>query len=232
MNRGLTLVEVLVVVVIIVVATALLLQGCADIRGGSARRAQCSNNEKNHTLALLNYEAAHKHFPGYKQELAGQDASWGVMLLPYLDRRDLWQQWKQGTPMKRFLRVYVCPSDPPKNMGREDGPSAYAVNTKVCKDGSGLSLDYVAKHDGTATTLLLSENLRTDKAHTWWDTDPLMVGFTDGPMAENVRSNHGSGVLAGFCDGHVAFLRDEIGDDLFKAIVTPDGGEPVDEGNL
>jgi prepilin-type processing-associated H-X9-DG protein len=87
-------------------------------------------------------------------------------------------------------------------------------------------------HDGTATTLLVSENLGIDKAHNWWDTDPLKVGFTVGPMADNVRSNHGSGAIVSYCDGHDAFLRDDIGDDLFKAIVTPDGGEKVDEGKL
>ena len=83
-----------------------------------------------------------------------------------------------------------------------------------------------------ANTLLVSENLRSMKPHTWWDTVPNAVGFSDGPMAYNVQSNHGGGANVVFCDGHGQFLRDDIGDDLFKALVTPDGGEKVDESKF
>ena len=100
----------------------------------------------------------------------------------------------------------ICPSDPPPSEGPEDGWSSYAVNTHVCGDGTGLSLDYIASKDGTSDTLLVAENLRSMKPHTWWDTVPNEVGFTDGPMADNVQSNHGGGVNVGFCDGHVMFL--------------------------
>jgi prepilin-type processing-associated H-X9-DG protein len=231
MHRGLTRVEVLVIVVVVAIGLLLLMPAVKFARE-AARRATCNNHQKQLTLALLSFEAAHKSFPGYKQKLAGQDASWIVMILPYLDRADLWANWKQGTPEKKFLRVMFCPSDPPDNMGPQDGPSAYAVNTLVCKYGKGLSLDYIDRHDGTATSLLLGENLRIDKAHEWWDTDPARVGFTVGPMADNIRSNHGNRAAVSYCDGHTAFLRDDIGDELYKALVTPDGGEKVDEDKL
>jgi prepilin-type processing-associated H-X9-DG protein len=51
-------------------------------------------------------------------------------------------------------------------------------------------------------------------------------------MVENVRSNHPRGANVGFCDGHVPVLRGDIGDDLYNALVTPDGGEKVDESEL
>jgi prepilin-type N-terminal cleavage/methylation domain-containing protein/prepilin-type processing-associated H-X9-DG protein len=231
MSRGLTLVEVLAVVAVIALALLLLLPP-VNVAREAARRANCSQNHKQLGLSLLNYEAGHRQFPGFKQELAGRDVGWVVMILPYQDRAGLWAKWKQGTPEKKFLRVMFCPSDPPPTSGPGDGPCSYAVNTKVCMDGKGFSSDYIGRHDGTATTLLLGENLRVDKAHNWWDTDPVTVGFTVGPMAENVGSNHGGGVVASYCDGHVAFLRYDIGDDVFKALVTPDGGEKVDESEL
>jgi prepilin-type processing-associated H-X9-DG protein len=231
MHRGLTLIEVLVLLFVISVALAALAMGCASARE-SARRATCESNQRQHTLALLQYDNLRRQFPGFRQKLAGQDASWVVMLLPYLDQDDLWQKWKAGTPQKACLMVMVCPSDWPDKASLADGPSAYAVNTKVCMDGKGLSVGYIADKDGTTCTLLISENLRIDKAHTWWDTDPLRVGFTNGPMAANIRSNHGGGAVAGFCDGHVMFLRGDLSDDLFKALVTPDGGEKVDESQL
>jgi prepilin-type processing-associated H-X9-DG protein len=216
---------------VIGVAVAVLLKGIESARE-SARWANCNNHEKQLTLALLNFEAAHKKFPGFKQELAGRDVSWVVMLLPHLDRLDLWKTWEKGEPQKKPLEVMFCPSDPPPSPGPGDGPCAYAVNTKICMDGKGLSLNYVGNHDGTATTLLLGENLRADRAHEWWDTDPGRVGFTVGRMVENVRSNHPRGANVGFCDGHVPVLRGDIGDDLYNALVTPDGGEKVDESEL
>jgi hypothetical protein len=38
--------------------------------------------------------------------------------------------------------------------------------------------------------------------------------------------------VVSWCDGHVSFLRDDIGDDLYSALVTADGGEKVDESEL
>ena len=67
-------------------------------------------------MALLGYESQHQQFPGYRQELAGTDAGWGVMILPYIDRCDLWQDWKQGKVRKALLRLMICPSDPAKDL--------------------------------------------------------------------------------------------------------------------
>jgi prepilin-type processing-associated H-X9-DG protein len=106
------------------------------------------------------------------------------------------------------------------------------VNTRICQDGAGLSLDYIASQDGTGSTLLVAENLRSMKPHTWWDTEPKVVGFTDGPMAFNVQSNHAGGAVVTFCDGHTAFLRDDIEDGVYQALVTPDGGEKVEADKI
>jgi len=228
MKSGFTRIDLLVVTFVAFLAIAILLPGCEQSRGPS-RRAQCTSNEKDLCMALLGYEQKHEQFPGYRQQLAGTDAGWGVMILSYLDRNDLWQDWKQGKVRKALVRLMICPSDLPKTLGPEDGWCSYAVNTRICQDDKGLSLDYIASKDGTTDTLLLSENLRSMKPHTWWDTVPNAVGFTDGTMANNVQSNHGGGAVVTFCDGHAQFLRDDIDDSLFKALVTPDGGEKVDE---
>ena len=193
---------------------------------------QCMNNVKELCYALLGYEQLHHEFPGYRQKLANADAGWGMMILPQIERPDLWSLWNRGMPRKIPIKLMICPSDPPEKSGPEDGWSAYVVNTRICQDGRGLSLDYITSKDGTVDTLLLSENLRSKKRHTWWDTDPNMVGFTDGPMADNVQSNHGGGAVVTFCDGHSQFLRDDIDGSVFKALVTPDGGEKVDESTF
>src|SRR4051812_32567571 len=61
-NRGFTLVELLVVIAIIGILVALLLPAIQAARE-AARRAQCSNNLKNLSLAVLNFESGKKRLP-------------------------------------------------------------------------------------------------------------------------------------------------------------------------
>jgi prepilin-type processing-associated H-X9-DG protein len=167
-----------VVITIISMLMALLLPAVQAARE-AGRRASCMNNQKQLTLATQNYESAHGKFPGFVNYIGtrweygshppvaplevtlqpgpptvigppdANDVSWAVMLFPYIERNDLWQEYRDksnygyttagGPPpttsladlTRPFLELMVCPSDPPVNTGAGQTPTAYVANCGV-----------------------------------------------------------------------------------------------------
>lgn len=98
-SRGFTLVELLVVIAIIGILVGLLLPAVQAARE-AARRMQCSNNVKQLSLALLNYESAHRRFPpgalhaSTPRSNGGSGFSFGPsfygMILPFMEQTSLY----------------------------------------------------------------------------------------------------------------------------------------------
>ncbi len=119
-RRGMSLIEVVVVLAILALLMALLLPAIASTRE-AARRMQCGNNLRQLGLASANYESSHRVLPpgvirGY---------SWLVMLLPHVDRDDLYRRFDFSKTQYDFfgpgkldplqqvdVSVFLCPSDP------------------------------------------------------------------------------------------------------------------------
>lgn len=149
LRTGFTLVELLVVITIIGMLVALLLPAVQNARE-AGRRATCINNLKNITLATQNFESSKQRFPGWREHLGiptigqsqGQQvkASWAFMILPQLDRNDLYRAYTKKAPEdnsdlfylgnppipSESLEIFSCPSDPPEQAGGT--PISYAVN--------------------------------------------------------------------------------------------------------
>lgn len=96
--KGFTLVELLVVIAIIGILVALLLPAIQAARE-AARRAQCQNNLKQITLALLNYHDSAKEFPrgaytaDNKSDFADEDGlGWATKILPQLEEQAVYDQ--------------------------------------------------------------------------------------------------------------------------------------------
>src|SRR5690349_5751837 len=90
-----TLVELLVVIAIIGILVGLLLPAVQAARE-AARRMQCSNNLKQLSLSMLNYESTHKKFP-FGNRPGGYNGGWGtsfyVRILPFVEQGAMADMW-------------------------------------------------------------------------------------------------------------------------------------------
>lgn len=133
---GFTLVELLVVIAIIAMLVSLLLPAVQQARE-AARRIACSNNARQLSLALINYESAKGRFPppGYAGinrtpsisfgdfvPNFGRQISWIVLTLPFMEEQALYDQFdvktsifeQENNPGAAQPESLLCPSDSAK----------------------------------------------------------------------------------------------------------------------
>ncbi len=119
-HRAFTLIELLVVIAIISILMGMLLPAVQKAREAAARIA-CANNLKQLGLAMHMYHNDHERLP--PSRLGPTQATWAVLILPYLEQDNLYRTWDfrpdglRGiyvlqSPMARqtSVKVYFCPS--------------------------------------------------------------------------------------------------------------------------
>jgi prepilin-type N-terminal cleavage/methylation domain-containing protein/prepilin-type processing-associated H-X9-DG protein len=142
-SDGFTLIELLVVVAIIGILIALLLPAVQQARE-SGRRITCINNLKQLSLAVQSYTDTYRILPASGlvesktlevnessggvsrvtrypvfDQLSGRMFSWAVLLLPYLEEHNLFDQFnfsatvleQRHEPQQQPVTTYLCPSD-------------------------------------------------------------------------------------------------------------------------
>jgi hypothetical protein len=199
----------------------------------AAKRTQSVLNLKQIGIAMHNYHDVHKTFPpAAKCDPNGKPLlSWRVLILPYLDQQSLFQQFHLDEPwdsphnkalIGKMPAVYRSPLSKLADRTRTNyllpvGPAAAFAGPKC--------IQFKEVRDGTSNTVM---TLEADDSHAVVWTKPDDLSFDPKDPLKGLGGLMEDGFHAGIMDGSVRYVSKTISPDLFKALVTPDGGEPID----
>ncbi len=204
-RRGFTLVELLVVIAIIGVLVGLLLPAVQSARE-AARRMQCSNNLKQITLAMHNYESSHRKLPTNYTNGTSTAGNFSVFaqMAPFYEQGNMLDMIHFDRP----LHVGCCPG---QLVAPHDTAAATAIPTLTCPSeandptffvtslsGSGPTQAYAgtnyAMNTGTGVGTLYDTRLPTDGV-SWINANVGFEAILDGLSNTAAFSEHLLGQL-------------------------------------
>jgi prepilin-type processing-associated H-X9-DG protein len=214
------------------VAVALLLPAVQAARE-AARRTQCSNNLKQMGLAFFNFHDAKNQFPGNIVSKQGKPLlSWRVAILPYIEQQSLYNKFKLDEPwdspnnkplLKEMPTVFACPSRSSPEPGMTHYQGWAGPKTLFADPRQPTSVRTII--DGTSFTIAVTE---AKTAVPWTKPDDLPFDPKSNVPLLGAGSVHPGGFNVLFCDGSVRFLKSTIDPATLKALITTNGGEPID----
>ena len=205
----------------------------------SPRRASCQNNLHNIALALLQYQDVNGSFPpAYIADDQGKPMhSWRVLLLPYLDQRNLYKQYRFDEPWDGpnnrplhdvILKIYSCPSQP-ASQPRTATSYVVVVGSKTMWPGEE-AIKIADVKDGASNTIMVVE-VHSSGIH-WMEPNDFRVDQMSAAVSpargQGISSGHEHGANVAFADGSVRFLTDKTSPAMLRAALTRSGGEKID----
>lgn len=219
---------------IIGILVALLLPAVQAARE-AARRTQSQNNLKMLNFALLNYEATHGKFPAHASynEDGKPLLSWRVHMLPYLEQRALYEQFRLDEPWDSEHNKKLIPLMPPifaapsSTLDPSEGKTNYVapIGEGFVFDGTQHTTTLREIRDGSSNTVWLLE--ADDEAAVTW-TKPEDLKFDEEDPLKGLFELRNGQALVGFVDGSVRTIGISIDFEMLKALFTKAGGEVVD----
>ncbi len=198
----------------------------------SIGEAQSQNNLKQLALAAFNHESLNGAFPGaYSVNKDGKPLlSWRVHMLPFLEQKDLYDQFNLNEPwdsahnkplIGKMPQIFATPDGPPASSGK----TCYVVprgEQTIFPGDKGTPLRDI--RDGTSNTVLLLE-VDADQAVIWSKPDDWQ--FDDKKPLAGLGRLRGGHFLTAFADGSVRQLPLGLNPDSAKGMFTRDGGEVI-----
>jgi len=182
-KKGFTLIELLVVIAIIAILIALLLPAVQAARE-AARRTECKNHMKQLALACHNYHDTNFIFPcGW---MAENQASWGMLLLPYMEFRPIYDLVNFNVLMSDAtgqapnrnldqialpLNLFKCPSSGDVNL---------SSNNRCAGGGSTVSLFGAAGDMADSSVTRAVSNYLANSGMPNLAATPPLPGLSDG----------------------------------------------------
>lgn len=217
MRKAFTLIELLIVIFLIGLLIALVTPALMIVRR-SARQATCMNHHHELMTGMAMFEQAKNRYPGWREEIGPPGktklVSWSFLLLPQVDRKDLYQEYGPGGPRAgqepiEHVDLFVCPDDfglastaPTSlavNCGVQDAPDTferwdYTANgifhdLRIPKGGQGKALTQFRKSDladGQAT-IVMTDRTEVNKWTDWQVEKRLAIWWRNSldPPAES-----------------------------------------------
>lgn len=201
-------------------------QGVAKSQEAAARMRSV-NNLKQLALAMHNYYAVNKQLPA--AAVVGPDGktvhSWRVAILPYLDQKKLYDEYKLDEPWDSDNNRKVLAQIPKvfkadENMAGEASSYYALTGPDTMFPAKGTRFQDVT--DGTSNTILLVEA----KRDTPW-TKPDDIPYDPKKPLPKLGGFFEQGFDAAYADGSVHFIASAIEEKLLRALITKAGGEVI-----
>jgi prepilin-type N-terminal cleavage/methylation domain-containing protein/prepilin-type processing-associated H-X9-DG protein len=188
-----------------------------------------------------------------------QSGSWAYAILPYIEEQNMYvnRTWTVAEGLyvcpSRRQAVALAPADDEHGTyqggGWTWGKTDYAANARIVPNRPARLWGIEDITDGASNTILIGEKALDSNNYssgTWYWDEPFFLGGSDSTSRkgtglmrdtpgsalaarENWGSPHPSGANFLFADGAVHRIGYDIADNVFLAVLTPKGHEPVPE---